>query len=417
MVDSVEMIRFFAEFILSVEPRSFVSLRMTSEGLRMTTIADSPIATQSQREVGRDFRGHSEWQRIMKWIRVKIIHNAISRFQFVIPGLTRNPVFRWIPAFAGMTRSTVICVAVYGKGIGKGGFFAILVLSICLLLTISAKGQDRIFTDEIGRKVKVPHSPRRIISLAPSITEMLFALGFNDKIAGVTNFCDYPEAASGKPKIGGFVNPSIEKIVSLKPDLIVAIQDGNRLETIERLTHLGFPVYVVDPKGWSGILKTIERMGDAFGKLEESKRIVNAMTKKKEQIVSLTRSLPSPKVFYQMGLSPVVTPGPNTLADDLIRLAGGKNIAGDEPIQYPAYNIETVMLKAPEVIILTSMEKERDYAHLVKMWQDWKNIPAVKRNAIYVIDSNIVDRPGPRVSDGLERLARIIHPEAFEGKK
>jgi iron complex transport system substrate-binding protein len=299
----------------------------------------------------------------------------------------------------------------------KGPLFTIILLALSLLFHIPAKGEDLRVIDEAGRKVKVPPSPKRIISLAPSITEILFALRFNEEIAGVTNYCDYPEAASSKPRIGGFVSPSIEKIVSLKPDLIVAIQDGNRWDTIERLNHLGFPVYVIDPKGWKGILETIEHMGDAFGKKEESRRIVSDMTKKKDRIVSLTRSLPRPKVFFQMGLSPVVTPGPNTLADDLIRLAGGKNIAGDDPMQYPSYNIETIMLKAPEIIILSSMEKERDYAHLVKMWQDWKNIPAVKRNAIYVVDSNIVDRPGPRTPEGLEKLARIIHPEVFEGKR
>ena len=161
--------------------------------------------------------------------------------------------------------------------IRKGISFPIILFPVILFLTISVKGQDRVFTDEIGRKVAVPHSPRRIISLAPSITEMLFALRFNEEIAGVTNFCDYPEAALGKPRVGGFVAPSIEKIVSLKPDLIVAIQDGNRWDTIERLSHLGFPVYVIDPKGWKGILKTIEHMGDAFGKQEESKRIVSSI--------------------------------------------------------------------------------------------------------------------------------------------
>jgi len=293
----------------------------------------------------------------------------------------------------------------------KKSFFFALLLS--LLLHFPAEGQQRLLTDESGRRVKAPVSPRRIVSLAPSITEILFALGFNEEIAGVTNFCDFPGAASSKPRIGAFVSPSIEKIVSLKPDLIVAIQDGNRRETIERLSHLGFLVYVIDPKGWNGIFKTIEQMGDAFGKRDESKRILSNMTKKKDWIVSLTQSLPSPKVFYQMGLSPVVTAGPNTLADDLIRLAGGKNIAENEPSPYPVYSTETIMVKAPEVIILTSMERERDHANLLKMWQDWKNIPAVRRNAIHVVDSNIVDRPGPRITEGLERLARIIHPEAF----
>ncbi|RPJ01481.1 MAG: ABC transporter substrate-binding protein, partial [Deltaproteobacteria bacterium] len=252
----------------------------------------------------------------------------------------------------------------------KKSFLSAILLS--LLLHCPVEGQQRPIMDELGRTVKAPVSPRRIVSLAPSITEILFALGFNEEIAGVTSFSDFPGAALSKPRIGSFVSPSMEMMVSLKPDLIVAIQDGNRWETIERLSHLGFPVYVIDPKGWKGTLKTIEQMGNAFGKREESKRILDDMMKKKDRIVSLTRSLPSPRVFYQMGLSPVVTAGPGTLADDLIRMAGGRNIAENEPTPYPAYNTETVMLKAPEVIVLTSMERERDHTHLVKMWRDWK---------------------------------------------
>jgi iron complex transport system substrate-binding protein len=287
---------------------------------------------------------------------------------------------------------------------------------INVLLPISVEGQERLLIDEIGRKVKIPHSAKRIVSLAPSITEILFALGLNEEIVGVTSFCDYPEAALAKPKIGGFVNPSIEKIISLKPDLIIGTRDGNRLETIHRLNDLGFSVYVVNPKGFDGVIKTIQNIGEIVARKDESKRIIKNTMTRKENIVRLTQSLPKPKVFFQIGNAPIITVGRGSLGDDLISLAGGKSISEDELVTYPLYSIETILSKAPEIIIMSSMESKKDYSNLVKMWQNWKTIPAAEKNAIYVIDSNLVDRPTPRIVEGLETLARLIHPEAFRKK-
>ena len=281
----------------------------------------------------------------------------------------------------------------------------------------SVEGKERLLTDEIGRKVIIPHSPKRIISLAPSITEILFTLGLNEEIVGVTDFCDFPKAALSKPRIGGFLSPDIERIISLKPDLIIGTRDGNRMETIQRLNDLGFSVYLVDSKGFDGVIKTIENIGEIVGGRDESKRIVTNMMKEKENILALTRSLHKPKVFFQVGYAPIITVGRGALANDLIRLAGGKSISENESVNYPLYSIETIMSRAPEIIIISSMSSKRDYLNLVKMWQNWKNIPAVKMKAIYVVDSNLVDRPSPRIVEGLEAIGRMIHPEAMGEKK
>jgi len=298
--------------------------------------------------------------------------------------------------------------------IKKSLLFAFVILMTNVLLNFPVKGQERLLTDEVGRKVRVPHSPKRIISLAPNITETLFALGLNEEIVGVTGFCDYPEAALKKPRIGGFVNPDIEKIVSLKPDLIVGTRDGNRAEAIQSLNELGFPVYLVDPKGFDGVVSTIRNIGDIAGRRDPAKGIAKNMIKKKEDAFRLTRSLPKPKVFFQVGNAPIVTVGRGTLADDLIRLAGGRSISENESESYPHYSVETIIAKAPEIIIMTSMEGERGYANLAKNWQRWKNIPAVRSGAIHVLDSNLVDRPSPRIVDGLEALLRVIHPEVMK---
>jgi iron complex transport system substrate-binding protein len=293
----------------------------------------------------------------------------------------------------------------------------LFVIIINALLIISAQGGERILTDEVGRNVRVPNSPKRIMPLAPSITEILFALGLQEEIVGVTNFCDYPEAALKKPKIGGFLNPSIEKIVSLKPDLIIAIRDGNREETVHRLNDLGFSVYWVNPKSFDGVMETIKNIGEIVGREDEIRRIIRDMRTKKENIIRLTRSLPKPKVFFQIGYAPIITVGRGTLTNDLIRLAGGRSISENESVNYPLYSMETIILKAPQIIIMSSMESKRDYLNLIKRWQDWKSIPAVKRNAIYVVDSNLVDRPTPRIVEGLETMVRIIHPEFLREKR
>jgi iron complex transport system substrate-binding protein len=298
--------------------------------------------------------------------------------------------------------------------IRKSLLFAFL---INLLLNIPVQGGERLLIDEIGRKMKIPNSAKRIISLAPSITEILFALGLNEEIAGVTDFCDYPEAASNKPRIGGFIDPSIEKIVSLNPELIIGTRDGNRMETIHRLNDLGFSVYVVNPKGIDGVIKTIQNIGEIVGRVNQSREIIKKIMINKEDVVARTRSLRKPKVFFQVGYAPIVTVGKDTLADDLIRLAGGRSISENESLNYPTYSIEAILSKAPEIIIVSSMNSKTDYLNLVEMWQNWKSIPAVKKKAIYVVDSNLVDRPTPRIVEGLEALAKMIHPEILREKR
>jgi len=290
-------------------------------------------------------------------------------------------------------------------------------IAILFFIISSLDAKEHIYTDEIGRKVKIPNIPKRIISLAPSITEILFALGVEEEIVGVTGFCDYPDAALNKPRVGGFINPSIEKIVSLKPNLIIGTRDGNRMETIHRLSDLRFSVYLIDPKSFDGVISTIRNIGEIVGRPDESRKIIGDMMAKKEYIIRATKSLPKPKVFFQIGHAPIITVGKGTLADDLIRLAGGESISEHEPLSYPLYSIETILLKAPEIIIVSSMESKRDCSNLVRMWQHWKSIPAVKMNAIYVIDSNLVDRPTPRIVQGLEALVRIIHPEVLQEKR
>jgi iron complex transport system substrate-binding protein len=293
-----------------------------------------------------------------------------------------------------------------------------VVWGVCLLVFFIfsiSNGGERFTVDEVGRRVLIPESPKRIVSLAPSITETVFALGLNDKIVGVTNYCNYPVQALEKPRIGGFVNPSIENIVFLRPDLVIATDDGNRREVIDKLTELGIPVFVTYPKNFGEILRTIENIGWITGRGTEASRIVKGIKGRRDEIIKLTKDLEKPKVFLQMGESPFITIGRDTLANDLIESAGGLSISRDEPMRYPTYSIEDVLINEPDIIIITSMNPKRDYKGLIRKWSRWGSISAVKRGKVFVIDSELVDRPSPRIIKGLEKLTRIIHPEILKG--
>lgn len=294
-----------------------------------------------------------------------------------------------------------------------------LIVSVIVLLLffISSPlyGGKKFVVDEVGRRILIPDNAERIVSLAPSITETLFALGLDDEIVGVTNYCDYPDKALEKPKVGGFVNPCIEKIVSLRPDLVVATDDGNRREVINKLTQLGIPVFVTYPRNFNEILRTTENTGWITGRTKEASRIIRDIKGRRDEIIKLTKDLEKSKVFLQMGDSPLITIGRDTFANDLIETAGGVSISRDEPLRYPTYSIEEVLIKEPEIIIMTSMHVKRNYKGLMRKWSKWGSIPAVKKGKVFVIDSDLVDRPSPRIIEGLEELAKIIHPEIFRG--
>ena len=278
-----------------------------------------------------------------------------------------------------------------------------------------SNGGDKFIVDEVDRRVLIPDNPKRIVSLAPSITETLFALGLNDEIVGVTNYCDYPVKGLEKLRIGGFVNPSIEKIVSLRPDLVIATDDGNRREVVNKLAELGIAVFVTYPKNFDAILRTIKNLGWITGRKGEASRIIRDLKGRRDEIIKLTKDLEKPKVFFQVGDSPFITIGRDTFANDLIESAGGLSISRDESMRYPTYSIENVLIKEPDIIIITSMNPKKDYKGLMRKWSKWDSIPAVKRGKVFVIDSELVDRPSPKIIEGLEEIARIIHPEIFKG--
>jgi iron complex transport system substrate-binding protein len=270
------------------------------------------------------------------------------------------------------------------------------------------------FKDEVGREVLFPFPPKRILSLAPNITEILFTLGLDEEIVGVSIHCNFPEKAKKKVQVGSYISLDFERILSLKPDLTIATGAGNTREMVDRLEKFGFPTYVIFPKNLDGILLSIEHIGQVVDRKKEASRIIQGIERRRERVIALTRDLPRPRVFLQIGEAPIVTVGKGSFGDDLIRLAGGDNVAGDEKKMYPRFGIEEILKRAPEVIVISSMNPKADYGKVLQEWSRWKTIPAVKDNRIHLIDSDLMDRPSPRIIDGLEEMARILHPERFK---
>ncbi len=268
--------------------------------------------------------------------------------------------------------------------------------------------------DEVGREITFPYPPKRIISLAPNITEILFTLGLDDEIVGVSIHCNFPERAKNKVQVGSYISLDFERIVFLKPDLVIATGAGNTRDMVDRLWKLGFPTYVIFPKKFDDVLQSIIHLGQVVDRKKEAQAVIQDMERRKQKVVDLIRGLHRPKVFLQIGEAPIVAVGKGSFGDDLIRLAGGENVSGEDKEMYPRFGMEEILKRSPEVILISSMNPKGNYEKVLHDWGRWKMIPAVKNGRIHLIDSDLVDRPSPRIIDGLEEMARALHPERFK---
>jgi len=268
--------------------------------------------------------------------------------------------------------------------------------------------------DDAGGTVEIEGIPQRIISLAPSNTEILFALGLGKKMVGVTDFCDYPEEAKAVEKIGG-IEPNLEKLVSLDPGLILAI--GGDPELISKLEELGLTVAVLNPSDLEGIYRGIELVGKAAGVDEAAAELVAEMREQVDEVTAKTQEVAErPKVFYELDATDPTKPysaGPGTWHDQFIRLAGGTNIAATAEMQWVQFSTEQIIAQNPDIIVLGDAAWGV-MPESVAERPGWEVIAAVQNGAICPIDDNLIARPGPRVVEGIKTLAEIIHPELFE---
>jgi iron complex transport system substrate-binding protein len=297
--------------------------------------------------------------------------------------------------------------------------YQLIVLLVITGLSLSKAAQSAAGTvlDQLGRQVNVPDNPQRIVAFAPNITEIIFALGQEHRLKGVTRYSDFPSEAAKLFKVGSYVHLDLERIVSLKPDLCIAIKDGNPRLVAQRLESLKIPVYAVDPKNLDTIMNTIIEIGKLLDADEKAKMLVRDMRFRIQRVKSLVeKAAHRPGVFFQIGISPIVSVGTPTFIHELIVLAGGTNLASG-PIPYPRFSREQVLALSPEVFIITSMARAAVFDKVKAEWSRWPNLPAVRNQRIFLEDSNLFDRPTPRLVGGLELLVRLIHPELFEEKQ
>ncbi len=295
----------------------------------------------------------------------------------------------------------------------KGKRTPYFIVGMAFLLLITVEAFSATFVDEAGRKLELKSPPQRMISVAPSVTEILFAIGLGDKLVGVTSYCNYPPEASKKERVGGYINPSLEKIVALRPNLVLGIADGDLRTFVNKLTGLGIAVYITNPKNVSEVILSIRKIGEVTFASEKANLFADSLRKREKEITDRVQGQARPRVLHIMAYEPLFSSAKGSFVDDLISLAGGRNVAADAKGRHPRLSMEEVMAQDPEVIILSSMTSKDSSGEQRQRWERWKEISAVRSGRIYVIDADILLRPSPRIIDGLEQMARAIHPEAF----
>ena len=294
----------------------------------------------------------------------------------------------------------------------------IVIVASLVLLNAFVSAEEKFpvtLKDATGKELKFFEKPERIVSLNPSATEVLHAINAGSDLIAVTRFCPFPEFFADKESIGTILNPDVEKIVSLKPDLVFATVEGNKRTTIDSLRRAGVKVIVLDNiRSFRDIYKRIDAMGQVLQRYRESDRLTLEMKKRIERLrQKIGRKAPR-TVFLQLGSNPIVTANKDTIMDEIIELAGGENIARGASMRYPKYSREAVIAADPDAIIVVSMGRSGEGA--LKRWRAYEGLKAVRENKIRVIDSNIICHMGPRLINGLEEIAALVHPEKFAKK-
>jgi len=253
---------------------------------------------------------------------------------------------------------------------------------------------------------------RRIVSLAPNLTEILFALDLADRVVGVTDYCDYPPEVAAKPRIGGYVNPNLEAILALEPDLALATPNTGNRDAVLRLQSLGVEFLIVETPTLEGLYDAVRRIADRAGVPDRGAALAGELRGQIEAIRDRVAGLPPTPAFLVFAHDPLIVAGQGSFFDDLITAAGGRNLAAEAGGRFPHLSLEQAVQAAPEAIVETVMGAggEPDLA----FWERWGSIPAVRDGRICAPPADSLLRPGPRAPEGVRKLAECFHPEAVE---
>lgn len=282
----------------------------------------------------------------------------------------------------------------------------LLILFLFMLCTAPLSAAT--FTDAVGREVVLNEPPRRIISLVPSVTEILFALGAEEQLVAVTDACTYPEAATSLPNVGQYADPSLEQILLQRPDLVFASADMNRPDQVKRLESLNIPVFVVYPSTVQETLETIRAIGQVTGHSDAAKALVDDFSRRLRHIEQQLAERPKVSALVCVMLQPLVVAGPDTIVGDILRYAGGVNPVPAGNNNYPTWNMEALLRIDPEVIIVSAHPGQPAPA---VVFDQWPQLRAVREQRIIETIADWIHRPGPRMILGIEALAQALHPD------
>ncbi len=288
----------------------------------------------------------------------------------------------------------------------------VVLCALCALLGCAGGGS----ADSNGAEaVAAPaEAPARIVSLTPSITEILYALDLGEQVVGVTQFCDWPPAAKDKPKVGGYANPSIESVLARRPDLVLVSPNTGNREAAEAIRRAGVRLVVIEGDGLEDTFRAIEQVAEACGVAERGKELAREIRERIERSrEAIADREPVPALFC-VQMEPIIAAGSDTLISELLEIAGGYNVV--QAGGYPRLGIETVLDAAPAVVFQTRMglPPSEEQQATDRFWNRWPALPAVRDRRVALIDGSTATRPGPRIADAVDRLARLLHPEAFD---
>jgi iron complex transport system substrate-binding protein len=290
------------------------------------------------------------------------------------------------------------------------GLLIALLASVVPTFAAQSTMGPRTFTDDLGRHVVLSGVPQRLVSLAPSITEILYAIGLGDRVVGVTEFCDYPANAQTKPKVG-YSHPNVESILALHPDLVVAPSAFLRPDLLTKLEQLKIAIYISEPNSVEDIPQQIQMLGRMLDRSASADELAAQLRDQLSELNARTQGRSRPRVLYVLNSQPLITVGPGSFIHELIEMAGGTNVAARAASPYPRLSMEEVLAQDPQIIIFPVGNSEGVPAEEQVLWRRWNTMSAVKQGSFYRVGSNLLNRPGPRILLGLTELIRIIHPE------
>jgi len=296
------------------------------------------------------------------------------------------------------------------SGVGKTTLTLALMAACAFICVPRLAGRE--LKDELGRMVRLPDHPQRVVCLAPSLTETVYALGRGGAVVGVTDFTDNPPEARTKPSVGGLTDASLEKIVSLRPDLVLAMGTLNQEELVDEMERAGIPVFVVNPQGLQGVLESITHLGEALNCAAGAAQVVKGLESRRAAVAARVAGRTRFRVLLVVWYDPVITAGNKSFLTDLIAAAGGDSVTADVAQEWPQISLEEVMRRAPDFLLLVKAAHGGIAEADLEAHAGWSQLAALKNHHVIQMDDRLI-HPSPVVFDALETLAKQLHPDAF----